>query len=133
MKAHSRGSAKRIEKIYRLRMQIEENFRDMKNGRWGLGLEYARSSNPQRLENLLVIGTLGIFVLWLNGLIAKSKGWIKRYQANTVKRYSVLSIFFLGKRVVNDKLIKFTLKDFNSAFRELSICAYNQVNFVGIH
>jgi hypothetical protein len=129
---HNRGSAKRVEKMYALRMQIEETFRDMKNGRWGLGLEYARSNHSQRLDNLLVIGTLGIFVLWLNGVIAKTKGWTKHYQANTEKRYNVLSIFFLGRRLINDKRLKFSKDDFTAAFQKLSELTQNQVNFVGI-
>ena len=130
---HKRGAEKRVEKMYQLRMQIEENFRDIKNGRWGLGLEYARSSYTYRLENLLLIGALGIFALWLNGIIAKSKGWVKYYQANTEKRYNVLSLFFIGRRVVNNKHIKLTLEDFENAFKELSIFAQKQVDFVGIH
>jgi len=129
---HSRGAAKRVEKMYTLRMQIEETFRDIKNGRWGLGLEYARSNHSQRLDNLLLIGTLGIFVLWLNGIIAKTKGWTKHYQANTEKRYTVLSVFFLGRRITNDKELEFTKKDFITAFRQLSGLAQKQVNFVGI-
>ena len=52
---HSRGAGKRIVRLYALRMQIEETFRDLKNGRWGLGLEYARSRSHARLENLLLV------------------------------------------------------------------------------
>jgi len=70
---HNRTTAKRVEKLYTLRMQIEETFRDMKNGRWGLGLEYARNYCSARLENLLLIGTLGNFVIWLDGILAKTK------------------------------------------------------------
>ncbi len=130
---HNNGSAKRVEKMYTLRMQIEENFRDIKNGRWGLGLEYARSYRSERLDILLVIGTLGVFVLWLNGVIAKSKGWMKRYQVNTERRYSVLSVFFLGRRLISDEHFKSSKKDFATAFRQISDLAQNQVNFVGIY
>lgn len=48
---HRHRAAKKMEKLYTLRMQIEESFRDIKNGRWGLGLAYARSHGSQRLEN----------------------------------------------------------------------------------
>ena len=130
---HNRGGAKRVEKMYTLRMQIEECFRDIKNGRWGLELEYARSKHAHRLENLLVIGTLGVFILWLNGVLVKSKGWVKKYQENTEKRYTVLSVFFLGRRLTNDKQLEFTAKDFTTAFRQLSKLAQKQVNFVGIY
>lgn len=128
----TRGAAKRVEKIYTSRMQIEENFRDIKNGRWGLGLEYARSHHPERLDNLLMIGTMGIFVIWLNGVIAKTRGLIKHYQVNTEKRYTVLSIFFLGRRLIHDKQFKSSTKDVTTASRLLSELAQKQVNFVGI-
>lgn len=129
---HCRGGAKRVEKIYTLRMQIEESFRDIKNGRWGLGLEYARSGSGERLENLLLIGTLATFVLWLNGMVASIKGWAKHFQANTEKRSAVLSALFLGKRLVHDKRFRYDGRDLVLAFRELASLAQKQVNFVGI-
>ena len=129
---HSRGATQRIEKIYTLRMQIEETFRDIKNGRWGMGMEYTRSVNNERLENLLLIGTLGTFVLWLNGIVAKAKGWAKHFQANTEKRCTVLSLLFLGKRLLNDKRFQYGRRDLAAAFREISNMIHNQVNFVGI-
>jgi len=126
------GTAKRIEKLYTLRMQIEENFRDLKNGRWGLGLGYARSAHAERLDNLLMIGTMGVLIIWLNGVIGKTKGLIKRYQVNTEKRHAVLSAFFLGRRLIHDKAFKSSRKDFVIAFRQMSELAQKQVNFVGI-
>lgn len=129
---HAHGTAKRIEKIYGLRMQIEETFRDIKNGRWGPGMEYARSVNQERLENLLLIGTLGTFVPWLNGVVVKAKGWAKHFQANTEKRHTVLSLLFLGKRLLNDKRFKYGRRDMATAFKDISIMIQKQVNFVGI-
>ena len=61
------------------------------------------------------------------------KGWVKHYQANTEKRYNVLSLFFIGKRVTENNHVKVTLKDFASAFKELLICTQKQVYFVCIH
>ncbi|WP_353651684.1 transposase [Pseudoalteromonas sp. NBT06-2] len=40
-------TAKKIVKIYRLRMQIEESFRDTKNTKLGISLEQAHSTNSQ--------------------------------------------------------------------------------------
>ena len=129
---HSRGAGKRIEKLYGLRMQIEETFRDLKNGRWGLGLEYARSRHHARLENLLLIGALTMFVIWLAGLIAKTKQWARHFQANTERRYPVLSVFFLGTRLLESVSFTFTRRDVNDAFNELPTIAAEQVEFVGI-
>ncbi len=129
---HSRGSGKRIVKLYSLRMQIEETFRDLKNGRWGLGLEYARSRSHARLENLLLIGTLTLFVIWLAGLIAKTRDWTRHFQANTERRYPVLSVFFLGTRLLESRSFKFTHPDVTDAFKQLPNIAAGQVKFAGI-
>jgi hypothetical protein len=45
-----------VVKLYKQRMQIEENFRDTKNGRVGISLEYANSKTPERFDNLLLAG-----------------------------------------------------------------------------
>jgi len=129
---HGRGATRQIEKIYSLRMQIEETFRDIKNGRWGRGMEYARSVSNARLENRFLIGTLGTFVLWFNGVVASTKGWAKHFPANTEKRYTVLSLLFLGKRLLNDKRFQYGRRDMTAAFREISNMIHEQVNFVGI-
>ncbi len=129
---HSRGSGKRIVKLYSLRMQIEETFRDLKNGRWGLGLEYARSRRHARLENLLLIGTLTMFVIWLTGLIAKAREWTRHFQANTERRYPVLSVFFLGTRLLESRSFKLTHRDATDAFKQVPQIAAGQVKFVGI-
>jgi hypothetical protein len=75
---------------------------------------------------------MGIFIIWLNGIIAKMKGFTKYYQVNTEKRYTVLSIFFLGRRLMNDKQIKPSNEDYAAASRQLSVFAQTQANFVGI-
>ena len=129
---HCRGAGKRIVKLYALRMQIEETFRDLKNGRWGLGLEYARSRHHARLENLLLIGTLTMFVIWLAGLIAKAREWTRHFQANTERRYPVLSVFFLGTRLLESRSFKFTHRDVTDAFKQVPQMAAGQVKFVGI-
>jgi hypothetical protein len=42
------------------------------------------------------VSTLATLVYWLAGLVAKEKGWLRRFQANTERREPVLSVFFLG-------------------------------------
>jgi len=93
-------SARRVVRAYEKRMQIEETFRDLKSHRWGYGLQYARSQSTERLENLLLITTLATLSTWLVGLAAKAKDWMKHFQANTESNKPVLSVFFLGRRVL---------------------------------
>ena len=103
-------SARRVVKAYEKRMHIEETFRDFKSHRWGYGLQYARSGCAERLANQLLITTLAVLATWLVGMVAKTKGWARHFQANTVKDREVLSIFFLGRRVLRSSKSKFTLQ-----------------------
>lgn len=85
---------------YRKRMKIEHEFRDTKNGEWGVGLEYSRTKNIERLQILLLIGYLAIFVLWVIGLAAEEKKLQYNYQANTIKTHRVLSLVYLGLQII---------------------------------
>lgn len=95
--------ASRIVRAYDKRMQIEETFRDLKSHRWGFGLQYARSRQAERLENLLLLTSLATLATWLAGLAIRAANLAPRFQANTVKTKTVLSNFFLGRRALNSK------------------------------
>lgn len=101
---HSVGMAKKVMSLYERRMQIEESFRDLKCHRWGFGIRYTRSRTAQRLEILLLIAALATIAVWLAGLAAEAKDWARRFQANTERRRTVLSIFFLGFQIFCNKL-----------------------------
>ena len=116
-----RWSARRIVKAYESRMQIEETFRDLKSHRWGYGLQSARSRSPERLANLLLLTTLAVAATWLAGMAAKAKGWMRHFQANTVSNRAVLSIFFLGRRVLKSQRFKLRRQDLWGAADELPI------------
>ncbi len=60
-------SADAIVGLYSQRMRIEQSFRDTKNLRVGQGMEVARSRGKQRLEMLLLIAHLALFVQRLIG------------------------------------------------------------------
>ncbi|RMD62018.1 MAG: IS4 family transposase, partial [Planctomycetota bacterium] len=66
-----RGLAKRVVRLYRLRMQIELGFRDLKTPRNGLSFREQRSTSRDRVANLLLLAALGVYVLWLKGLAAE--------------------------------------------------------------
>jgi hypothetical protein len=98
----SAGLAKKVVKIYRLRMQIEEAFRDLKSTRFGLSLELHRTYHVQRLQVLLLIATLALLVAWLIGKAMELTGQHRHFQANTVKNRPVLSTIFIGLRAFDD-------------------------------
>ena len=92
-------SAKQIMRLYGLRMQIEEAFRDMKNPRYGFGLRHGLTKKVIKLEMLLLIALIGNFIAWLVGKVAEKNKWHFQYQSNTAKR-RVLSHFVLGLLVL---------------------------------
>jgi Transposase DDE domain len=114
-----RWSAHRVVRAYEKRMQIEETFRDLKSHRWGYGLQYARSRSSERLANLLLVTTLAIAATWLAGLAVRANGWARHFQANTVKDRPVLSVFFLGRRVLKSTRLCLQRADLWNAAHEL--------------
>lgn len=82
--------AKKVVKIYRSRMQIEESFRDVKSPRFGLSLTYHRTASVKRLQVLLLIATLALMVLWILGMaviLLKNIISFKQTQSVTKKSY----------------------------------------------
>lgn len=110
---------KRIINLYKTRMQIEESFRDIKNSRWGFSLDEAKVSTKFRYENLLLVGVLATFAVWLTGKVAELKNVHRQYQANTIKKRNVLSTFYLGSRVLNKQALDIKREDFKDALAAL--------------
>lgn len=111
--------AKQAVSIYRTRMQIEEEFRDMKSRLYGLGFEHNKSKLLTRLAVLILITTLACLVSMLIGLTVVSAGLQRHYQANTVKKKRVLSYQFLGRRVVKSTRIKLLKRHLVDAINKL--------------
>ena len=86
---------------YRLRMQIEETFRDTKSHRYGWSFEDTGSRTTRRLNNLLLIAILGCYVTVIIGVAAEAEKMQVRLQANTLRRRRVYSLFFLGRLVLS--------------------------------
>jgi len=110
---------KRVINLYKTRMQIEEGFRDIKNSRWGFSLDEAKVSTKFRYENLLLVGVLATFAVWLTGKVAELKNIHRQYQANTIKKRNVLSTFYLGDRVLKKQVLDIKRKDFQQALTAL--------------
>lgn len=101
--------AKKITRLYQLRMQIEESFRDVKSHRFGLSLSYHRTSSVMRLQILLLLANLALLVLWLLGLATVASGHHYQFQANSVRHKRILSVLFIGLHMVHN--IKIILSD----------------------
>jgi hypothetical protein len=115
-----------VVRAYEKRMQIEETFRDLKSHRWGYGLQYARSRCPARLENLLLLTTLATLATWLAGLAAKAAELARHFQANTVRDTAVLSVFFLGRRILSSPRIRLPQQAIHDAMRTLPSLVHEQ-------
>ena len=92
--------SKRVMQLYKTRMQIELAFREFKNTRAGLALRETRSRASHRLANLLLVGMLASFCLWLVGRLAIKRGDHHRLQANTERKHKVLSVFFVACQLI---------------------------------
>lgn len=90
---------KQVMKLYSRRMQIEQNFRDEKNPRWGFGLRFGASHSSERVAVLSLIATLASIIMWLSGFSLENSGIHHKYQANTVKYRRVISLLKLAENV----------------------------------
>ncbi len=91
--------AKKLVRLYRQRMQIEESFRDMKSQQFGEGLECSRSRGVGRFTVLVLIASLAAFVLWLLGTAAERRGLERWLHPSNGKR-RVYSRLFLARLLV---------------------------------
>lgn len=117
--------AKQVVKLYRLRMQVEEGFRDIKSHRFGLGLNYHRTGSVVRLQMLLLIAHLACFVLWLLGWATTLKQQHYQFQANTVRDKRVLSVIFIGLQMIHNTRIHLSISDIHAAWMKLDELQYS--------
>ena len=93
-------SAKKIVTIYSSRMQIEEGFRDLKSTKYGFGFEHVNTRHIYRLNVFFLIAMLAAFLAWVTGWIAEKLNLQAQYQANSIKHTRILSLFYLGYRII---------------------------------
>lgn len=94
---------KKVFKLYASRMQIEEGFRDLKSTRYGFSFEAAHTKTISRIQILLLIAMLASLIAWLTGFVAEKMQWQYQFQANSIKKKRVLSLFYLGCQVIRKK------------------------------
>jgi hypothetical protein len=78
-------------------MQIEENFRDTKSKRYGLGLANESRITEMRMANLLVIAALASMFLWIIGTSIKRTTVARHLQVNSIRSRTVYSTIFLAR------------------------------------
>jgi hypothetical protein len=78
-------------------MQIEEEFRDIKNSLFGLGFGHHKSRYVHRIAILILIATPASITANLYGLAIFMVGLHRRYQANIVKTSIIISLFRIAR------------------------------------
>lgn len=124
------NNAKTAVNLYSQRMQIEENFRDTKNNKLGIGLECANSKSVERFDNLLLIAALILYLLWCIGCTAVMKKIHYSLQANTEKERMVLSIITIAREIIDDNRYLISLEEYVYVLSQLSNLT---VNIEGLH
>lgn len=91
--------------LYATRMQVEECFRDSKNGHLGWALRHALTRSTERFNNLLLLLAIAFAAVTLIGAAATAIGMERRLRASsTTKR--VLSLFRVGNLVLSTGLVR---------------------------
>jgi hypothetical protein len=93
---------KKVAKLYRQRMQIEESFRDMKSQHFGEGLECSRSDGIGRFTVLVPSASLAAFLLWLLGTAAEPLQLHQRLRPGSRKRRAYSRLFLVRLLLVLD-------------------------------
>jgi hypothetical protein len=77
---------KSVVQLYGKRFTTEENFRDTKDQKYGLGLSATHIGTPARRDRLLLIAALAQALLTLLGAAGEALGMDRLLKANTVKK-----------------------------------------------
>lgn len=112
-------SAAQAVQLYAGRMQIEQTFRDLKNGQWGMGLRTSQTRTASRLAILSLIGSLLSYALWLIGLAMRKTGYQVAYGSRN-KTYPTLSILSLATYwLTQPSCPKMSSQELREALKEL--------------
>lgn len=84
--SRSELTGKQVVTLYGKRFTIEENFRDTKDQKFGMGLSSTHIGKPARRDRLLLVAALSQALLTLLGAAGEALGMDRLLKANTVKR-----------------------------------------------
>jgi len=114
-------SARVIVALYKLRMQIEQAFRDKKSYRYGWSSRLIRSDNPRRIDVLFLIAALAMVAMHFIGLAVRGTELARGFQVNTERSRAVFSTFFLARLLLNDThTVEPSLQSLRNAARDLT-------------
>lgn len=105
-------------------MQIEQTFRDLKAPRHGYAFRQNMGRNPERIANLLLLAALAMLATWLVGLHGVARHLHYALQANTERRRRVLSIVFVGARLL-DRAVTIGERDLRYSLQTLRLRLLN--------
>ena len=120
--------AKYLIGYYKKRMQIEQNFRDIKNRDLGLGLRRNKSSGIHRAQVLYFIAMLITVLLWWIGFSCERVGLHRKYQANTIRTHRVISFIKLGRLILTHETNFRIWANFIKSQKDLSNTYVNLMN-----
>jgi hypothetical protein len=88
-----------IVNLYSRRFTCEENFRDLKDDRFGSGLKETVVSAKSRRDRLIMIHALTVIILTLLGSVGERLGYDRQLRANTAKQRTH-SLYRQGKEYI---------------------------------
>ena len=115
-------SAKKLVKIYKTRMQIEESFRDSKSVHYGLGLSQYPKMNHQRRSILCLLAACATFILWCIGTAKKNSDLAKHVRVNSSSKRESYSVIFLARLVVVQRHFRMTIEEFTDSIKKVASC-----------
>jgi hypothetical protein len=84
--------------LYARRFTCEENFRDEKDDRFGIGFKETRVSTPQRRDRFVLINAIATILLTLLGAAGEREGLDRMLRANTERKKRTHSLYQQGKQ-----------------------------------
>ena len=87
-------------RVYGLRTQIEQTFRDFKNRRYGWAFSDIRTNSSQRIDVLLLCASLANIGLRFIATAAELSSLERGFQANAIRKRRVISLFALARHVL---------------------------------
>ncbi|MCP4645259.1 MAG: IS4 family transposase [bacterium] len=107
------AEAKKIVAIYQKRWWTETMFRDLKNRKWGLGMDEVKLTSLQRTATHFIIVIVAYILLCAFGAFAETKNFGEQLKANTAKNRALslaatgnLFIEFIGRTTVAMAILK---------------------------
>ena len=78
---------------------------------------------------MLLVAALATLILWLLGLAAAERQWVRHFQANTERRRLVLSTVFFGQQMWRNHRFRVTLSELFGALKRLKILVIQEAQY----